>query len=120
VAGAKKIKQGFDARLTGVPTFRAWDGTTEPGMFWTLNPLNPNGAARIAFGQYKAWIVGTHLAGTKSAHEALVQVSPVSVHLDLNKDFKRTNDKIDSGLVRDQPALGLRSTEGRSRSDQRW
>jgi hypothetical protein len=63
-----------------------------------MMPMNPCGAARIAFGQYKSWIVGTHHAGTSSAHEALVQVSPISVHRDLNKDFKRTNDKVDTGL----------------------
>lgn len=83
---------------TGTPTLRSWDGTTEPGTFWTMNPMSPGGAARIAFNQYKSWIVGTHRAGTSSAHEALVQVEPVSVHRDLNKDFKRTNDRVDTGL----------------------
>lgn len=71
--------------------------TTEPGRFYTENPLNPEGAARIAFGQYKSWRVGTHKAHTPTAHEALVQVAPLSVHRDLNKDGSRTRDKIDVG-----------------------
>lgn len=51
----------------------AWDGTTEPGRYWTEHPENPKGAARIAFGQYKSRVVGTHHPGKPSAHEALVQ-----------------------------------------------
>lgn len=71
--------------------------TTEPGAYYTEHPLNAGGAARIAFGQYKAWRVGTHLAGKPSAHEALVQVGEISVYRDLNKDGKRTGDAIDVG-----------------------
>jgi hypothetical protein len=71
--------------------------TTEPGRFYTEHPLNPGGAARIAFGQYKAWRVGTHMAGRPSAHKALVQVADIKVHRDLNKDGKRTGDLIDLG-----------------------
>lgn len=68
--------------------------TTEPGRFFTQNPLNSAGAARIAFGQHKAWRVGIHNAKKPSAHEALVQVDDLPVHRDLNKDGKRTGDKI--------------------------
>lgn len=75
-----------------------WEGTTEPGIFWTQHPMNPGGAARIAFDQYKSWIVGTHMAGKPSAHEALVQVAPVTVYRDLNRDYQRTGDKTDTGL----------------------
>lgn len=72
-----------------------WEATTEPGNYYTCHPMNPGGAARIAFGQYNAWQVGLH--GRSQPHEALVQVSPISVHRDLNKDFKRTGDRIDKG-----------------------
>lgn len=75
-----------------------WDGTTEPGRAFTNAPENPLGAARIKFGQYKAWTVGTHKPNTPSAHEALVQTKSVSVHRDLNKDFKRDGDLVDTGL----------------------
>jgi len=65
--------------------------TTEPGHFYTWNPLNPKGAARIAFGQYKAWVVGRH----KGTQPALVQREKVRLHRDLNKDgFRSKTDPI--------------------------
>ncbi|MBE9208222.1 peptidoglycan-binding protein [Nostoc sp. LEGE 06077] len=73
-----------------------WQATTEPGRYYTVNPMNPGGAARIKFGQYKAWAVGLH--GNAERHEALVQVAPITVHRDFNKDFQRTGDKLDTGL----------------------
>ncbi|GBE91100.1 peptidoglycan-binding domain-containing protein [Nostoc cycadae] len=73
-----------------------WQATTEPGRYYTLNPMNPGGAARIKFGQYKAWAVGLH--GNAERHEALVQVAPITVHRDFNKDYQRTGDKLDTGL----------------------
>jgi len=74
--------------------YKAWDATTEPGKHFTDNPLNAKGAARIKFGQYAAWRVGTH----RKNHEALVQVKDVSVHRDLNKDHSRADDTVDTGL----------------------
>lgn len=88
-----------DLRLLIDNNFRLlgnWVATTEPGRFYTLNPMNKKGAARIAFGQYEAWQIGTH--GNSEPHEALVQVKPVKVYRDANKDFIRTNDALDSGL----------------------
>jgi hypothetical protein len=83
----------------GIPMIiGAWDGTTEPGKKWTMNPMDPQGAARIAFGQYKAWAVGTHRPGSASAHEALVQVAEVTVYRDLNKDYQREGDKAFTGI----------------------
>ncbi|GAX43450.1 peptidoglycan binding domain-containing protein [Tolypothrix sp. NIES-4075] len=73
-----------------------WQATTEPGDYYTYHPMNPKGAARIAFGQYQAWKVGTH--GNSEPHEALVQVEPITVCRDLNQDFKRTGDKLDTGI----------------------
>jgi GH24 family phage-related lysozyme (muramidase) len=84
----------------GVPKIVGrWEGTTEPGTYYTLNPISDyaaaNGVARIKFGQYKAWRVDTH--GTSQPHEALVQYGTIEVHRDRNKDMKRGNDKIDKG-----------------------
>ena len=73
----------------------AWEGTTEPGYWYTDNPMNPDGAARIAFGQYRAWQIGIH--GVSDPHEALVQVGLVRVHRDYNRDMVRTGDAIDKG-----------------------
>lgn len=88
----------FSIDATGMASPQIWEGTTEPGLFWTLHPMNPKGAARIAFDQFKSWVVGKHHAGQPTAHEALVQVEPVLVYRDLNRDFKRTGDQTDRGL----------------------
>jgi peptidoglycan hydrolase-like protein with peptidoglycan-binding domain len=83
--------------LDGAPAVIGnWEATTEPGYYYTYNPMNNKGAARIKFGQYKAWQVGLH--GNYDTHEALVQVAPITVHRDFNQDLKRTNDKLDTGL----------------------
>lgn len=75
-----------------------WEGTTEPGRYYTIQKVqNPNGAARITFGQQRCWKVDIHRKGKPSAHEALVQHGNITVHRDRNKDFKRTNDKIYTG-----------------------
>lgn len=74
----------------------SWRATTEPGNYYTQRPMNPKGAARIAFGQYKSWKVGIH--GNSEPHEALVQVAAVKVHRDFNKDGLRTGDATDEGL----------------------
>jgi peptidoglycan hydrolase-like protein with peptidoglycan-binding domain len=83
--------------LDGVPAIiGSWEATTEPGNRYTERPMNPGGAARIKFGQYKAWQVGIH--GTSDRHEGLVQTGgELSVHRDFNKDYQRSGDKLDTG-----------------------
>lgn len=82
----------------GVPKIVGdWISTTEPGSKFTYNPMNSKGAARIKFGQYQAWQVGFHGSGN-ARHEALVQVCPITVHRDFDKNFLRTGDKLDTGL----------------------
>lgn len=75
----------------GQPIIRGqWEATTEPGSKYTKQPINPGGAARIEFGQYKSWQVGVH----RGDHEALVQTGgKVTVCRDLNKDYERIGDK---------------------------
>ncbi|MFB2939364.1 peptidoglycan-binding protein [Aerosakkonemataceae cyanobacterium BLCC-F154] len=81
----------------GVPKIVGiWEATTEPGAKYTYRPMNSKGAARIHFGQYKAWSVGIH--GNSNPHEALIQVGPVTVWRDLNKDFIRPSDRNETGL----------------------
>jgi hypothetical protein len=60
--------------------------TTEPGRFYTVNPLNNKGAARIAFGQYKAWVAGLH----KNIQPALVQAGGIKVHRDTDRSMTRS------------------------------
>jgi hypothetical protein len=102
-----KMNEWNDVRIcyqfvNGTPEILGkWDATTEPGLKYTLDPLNPDGAFRIAFGQYKAWVVGDH-----KGHEALVQlwepgekldnglrVGELKGFRDKNKDGFRTGDK---------------------------
>ncbi|MFB2970356.1 peptidoglycan-binding domain-containing protein [Aerosakkonema sp. BLCC-F183] len=83
--------------ISGIPRIvGSWEATTEPGYHYTNNPMNPKGAARIVFGQYKAWRVGIH--GNSEPHEALVQAAPIKVHRDANRDMMRTGDAIEEGL----------------------
>lgn len=77
----------------------SWEATTEPGAYYTkVKPLDARGAARIAFGQYKAWSVGMHPAHSASSHEALVQTADITVFRDLNRDFQRSGDATFTGM----------------------
>ena len=82
----------------GLPTIIGnWAASCEPGWWYTLNPMNPDGCARIKNpAQFKAWRIGTH--GGAKPHPALVQVAPVEVFRDRNKDMQRTGDRLDQGL----------------------
>jgi peptidoglycan hydrolase-like protein with peptidoglycan-binding domain len=101
VPNADKFNEWNDRRIVieiamGTPQIVGnWLATTEPGHYYTVNPMNPKGAARIAFGQYPAWQVGTH--GNSEPHEALVQTGVVKLHRDRNKDGFRTGDPEDIG-----------------------
>lgn len=73
-----------------------WQATTEPGRYYVMNAMNSKGAARIAFGQYRAWRLGPH--GNADRHEALIQTGgPVTVHRDKNRDGSRAGDMVESG-----------------------
>lgn len=74
-----------------IATYRA---TTEAGTYYTNNPMNPKGCAKLAYGQYKAWQVGLH----NGKYEALVQAKPVKVFRDKNKDFDREGDQFEEGI----------------------
>ncbi len=71
-----------------------WQATTEPGTYYTDHPLNPRGAARIKFDQFKSWRVGYH----KNQYPALRQVQALTVHRDRNRDGFRTSDSLHTGL----------------------
>ena len=82
-----------DRTVKRLATFRC---TTEPGRYYTLNPLNPAGAARLAI-DYKhqgLWKLGYHKS---QPTETLVQRGIVRVFRDLNKDGVRTGDKVFTG-----------------------
>lgn len=91
-----------------------WAATTEPGRHYTNRPMNSKGAARVAFGQYKAWSVGIH--GNSFPHESLIQVGPIAVCRDLNKDGIRIGDRIETGLF----GINQHSTSGNPPSVGAW
>jgi len=73
----------------------AWKATIETGKRYTEHPINPRGAARIAFGTYEAWQVGLH----RGNHLALVQTGgAVSVYRDANMDYNRAGDALQTGF----------------------
>ncbi|MFA6923605.1 MAG: hypothetical protein WC223_05055 [Bacteroidales bacterium] len=65
-----------------------WDyyvfkATTDPGTFWLENPMQPQGTAILAQGQYiNAYQIGLH----RGLYEALVQCAPVTIIRDYDRD----------------------------------
>jgi len=60
-------------------------GTTNPGVHWLLNFMNPRGTAVLAEGQHlNSWVIGKH----KGQYKALVQYAPLPVYRDGNKNDK--------------------------------
>lgn len=67
--------------------------TTEPGWHYRHRPMNPLGAAQLAFGQYlDCWRIGKHYD-----QDALVQCGNLRVYRDRDKNGIRTGDPIDIG-----------------------
>ncbi|MDY6782546.1 MAG: DUF4231 domain-containing protein [Cyanobacteriota bacterium] len=87
----------------GVPRIvNHWVATCDPGRHYTLSPMNPGGAAQVAFGQYKAWQHGLH-----TGYPALVQVGAVDIYRDSNKSFKR-----DTALIKASTGNGINQHHG--------
>jgi len=63
--------------------YHVFNATTDPGTFWLNNPSYEQGTAILATGQYvNAYSLGLH----RGLYEALVQVKPVAVIRDYNRD----------------------------------
>src|SRR5688572_33216886 len=80
--------------------------TTDPGTFWLNNPMQPQGTAILAEGQYEnSHAIGLH----QGKYKALVQVNPIDVMRDYDRnavlDFY--NGQKESGR------FGIRSEERR-------
>ncbi|MDI1355760.1 MAG: hypothetical protein PSX36_12635 [bacterium] len=77
--------------------YHVYTVTTDPGTFWLQNPMQPQGTAILAQGQYKgAYKIGLH----QGKYKALVEAKPITVIRDYDRnaklDFK--NGKKDSGM----------------------
>jgi hypothetical protein len=78
-------------------TLKEFSCTTNPGASWLSKVLNPKGAAVLQANKQfvNAWALGKH----RGRYEALVQVRPVAVHRDNNRDGKSDETSvIDVGL----------------------
>ncbi|MFZ6014468.1 MAG: hypothetical protein ACOYXT_29280 [Bacteroidota bacterium] len=63
--------------------YHVYPATTDPGTFWLNNPSYPQGTAILAQGQYiDAYSLGKH----RGLYEAMVQVKPVTVIRDYDRD----------------------------------
>lgn len=87
------ITPGGRPELAGI-----WDATTDAGRPAVEEPAEPAGAPRLLPGQHKAWVMGRTAIGTELEQEALVQVSPLPVTRDGNRDFHRRGDQREEGL----------------------
>lgn len=77
-------------------TMVTYPATTDPGVFYRENPINPLGTLIMCPGQYRsAFSLGIH-----SDYEALIQSEPISVYRDNDRndrlDFRK--DTIESGM----------------------
>lgn len=63
--------------------YHIFKATTDPGTFWLRNPLQPQGTAILAEGQYvNAYALGLH----RGQYTALVQQRPVSIIRDYDRN----------------------------------
>jgi hypothetical protein len=65
----------------GDETLLCFPATTDPGLYWLLNPMNVNGTAIMCEGQYKK----VYKLGLHRGYKALQQVGKI--------DFVRDNDR---------------------------
>lgn len=73
----------FYKKLDSKWNYHVFPATTDPGTFWLNNPSYEQGTAILAQGQYRnAYAIGKH----KGLYTALVQVRPVTVIRDYDRD----------------------------------
>lgn len=86
----------FTYTEAGVTSNIRYQITTDPGAYYLKDPLNPKGTAILVPGQYnQAYAIGKH----NGKYTALVQVRPVKVYRDNNKDnILNTSVSIEEGL----------------------
>jgi hypothetical protein len=65
--------------------YHIFKATTDPGTYWLLNPMQPQGTAILAQGQYlNAYQIGLH----RGQYTALVEQKPVTVIRDYDRNAK--------------------------------
>jgi hypothetical protein len=77
-------------------SFYLFEATTDPGLFWLQNPMNPKGTAIVKEGQYP----GSHKLGKHNdQYKALQQCGNITVIRDYNRDgsLDYQSDRLDTG-----------------------
>lgn len=65
--------------------YHIFKGTTDPGTYWLKNPMQPQGTAILAQGQYvNAYKIGLH----QGKYKALVQAAPVTIMRDYDRNAR--------------------------------
>lgn len=73
----------FYTKSDGSWNYHIYPATTDPGTFWLNNPMYEGGTAILAQGQYvDSYALGMH----KGKYEALVQVKPITVIRDYDRN----------------------------------
>ena len=96
-----KVTNKFDDTITvsyklkGKWKFHIWKCTTDPGRLGVIKFRNKEGVARLVEGQYRgSYTIGLH----QGKYEALIQIKPVRVYRDNNRDMKYDESRIKSGI----------------------
>jgi hypothetical protein len=73
-----------------------FEGTTQPGVFWTTHPMNDGGAFIIALGQQSIWTPGSY-------HDHVVCRQAEDSHIlgtrDPNRTYKRQGQPVRYGNI---------------------
>jgi len=101
---------------SGCWQFYSYPATTDPGTYWLEHPMNVKGTAIMVPGQYRgSYKIGKH----KGQYAALVQVGPIRVWRDGNRD-----NKLDMGGPEEPGLSGInihRASSGHTSSRvERW
>jgi len=82
----------------GRERLKVWTITTDPGTYWLNRPINKLGTAVLKPNQWiDRWQLGNHKSDPN--HPALVQVGPITVWRDSNRDNSvTTGGREDTGL----------------------
>lgn len=74
---------------------KTWPATTDPGRYYLKKPMNKQGTAILAPGQYRsAYKLGKH----RGRYQALIQSKQVTVYRDNNRDYTLDNKNTDTGF----------------------
>lgn len=84
-------------RVGGIWRTHVWAATTDPSPAYLQRPINPAGTAILCPGQYR----GSHKIGLHKKRPALVQVAPVRVWRDDDRDTELDWDPSDPGKAGD-------------------